>query len=141
MALTVESRCRLPIGSLQSDLWSKPLEEAAHGVGGHDAGRRRLLLIAQEMLGQLLGPKPSPGSGIECFNPQLFGPIMPLVEIFGDPLESGAVTQRLPSTGLVGRRPEELPVDEAFHHDNGMPVLLEPIGGQTRQAQAHGSRG
>ena len=58
-----------------------------------------------------------------------------------DPLESGTGAQRLPAAGLAGRRAEELPVDETFHQDNGMPILLEPIRRQTRQAQAQGARG
>src|SRR5215218_5185310 len=96
----------------------KALKKTAHRLGWDDTKWRGDFLKTRQMIGQFFGAQPTPGACIHCLDPQFFGTIMLLVEIFGHSLETRTVTKRLPAAGFVGRAAKKLSIDKAFHqHD------------------------
>ena len=65
-----------------------------------------------------------------------FGPLVQLIEILGNPFETGGVSQTLPTASFVGSAAKELGINKTFHQHNGMAVGPLPIGRQTGHIEA-----
>lgn len=111
--------------------------EAAQVLAWHQAAGFNPLLVGAQRLGQLTPPQLAPRVLDHLAHIELFGPLVDLIKILGDPLEPGGQTHRLPTAGLVGRAPKQLAVHKALHQDNGMPVGLLPIPREPCQVQGH----
>lgn len=66
---------------------------------------------------------------------------MPFIEILRDTGVAAGIVQAGPAGGFVSRAAKQLPVDEAFHPDDGVVPASQPILGEPGTAQGQGTGG
>ena len=105
----------------------QPIHQAAGGLARQGTGRRQLGFVRRQGRRQLSGLERVKPLRVQRAHPQLFGPVMTLVEILGATAKARGRPQQHPSGRFVGGAAKQLRIDETFHRDNRMPVLPQPV--------------
>ncbi len=99
--------------------------------------RRHFFLHALPLRWQGLRAELAAGLGQQFAHPDLFGPVVFLVEILGAALPAGGRSQPRPAAGLITGALIEVRIDKRFGQRQRMVPALDPVGREPREHELH----